>query len=355
VWFTSLYTICVAITFMICGANSDLFGRRWFLIMGNVFLVVAYIMCGVAKNSTTMIAGFAILGVGAGNSQLAAFALPELLPNKWRHIAITIADLGVWLAVLVGPIAGRVAYRNGSWRWLFYVPAIGAALSFAALYFLYFPPSHPRGLPFKQALRELDYIGGLLFIFAATLILVGIVYTQILPSRDPKVIGLLVSGFACLVGFGLYEHIAQKRGTLKQPLTPTHIFTEKYGREFTAPFVVGFVVTMFYYMTNIVYPTQIAVFWTNETSPLKDTLVLSLPSNLGLIAGQIVLMLFGTAVGHWKWAFTTSVFIMVLFGSLLSMGDPTNKSMMMAFAFLSQFGFGYVSPTFCKLEVADMP
>jgi MFS family permease len=47
---------------MICGANSDLFGRRWFLIMGNVLMFIGYIMGGVAKNTTTMIAGFAILG-----------------------------------------------------------------------------------------------------------------------------------------------------------------------------------------------------------------------------------------------------------------------------------------------------
>lgn len=93
IWYTSIYTICVAITFMICGANSDLFGRRWFLIMGNVFLFVGYLMGGLAKNNTTMIAAHAFVGIGAGNCQLAAFALPELLPNKWRHIAVSTLDI----------------------------------------------------------------------------------------------------------------------------------------------------------------------------------------------------------------------------------------------------------------------
>jgi MFS family permease len=135
VWFTSLYTICNAIAFMICGANSDLFGRRWFLIGGNFLLFVGHLMCGLAKNSVTMIAGFAIIGFGAGNVQLGAFALPELLPNKWRHIAITIADLGTWLAVVVGPVAGRVSIRHGdAWKWLFYGPTIGAVLSAVGLY-----------------------------------------------------------------------------------------------------------------------------------------------------------------------------------------------------------------------------
>jgi Na+/H+ antiporter NhaD/arsenite permease-like protein len=119
----------------------------------------------------------------------------------------------------VGPIAGRYAVAHGdAWRWLFYAPAICCFISFFLLYFLYYPPKHPRGLDFRTALRELDYIGGVLFILASTLILVGIVYTILLKSNSPKVIGLLVSGFAALVGFILYEHYAD----VKQPLTPTH-------------------------------------------------------------------------------------------------------------------------------------
>lgn len=51
-WFTSLYTICNAIAFMICGANSDLFGRRWFLIGGNVLLLLGHLLCGFAHNCT---------------------------------------------------------------------------------------------------------------------------------------------------------------------------------------------------------------------------------------------------------------------------------------------------------------
>jgi predicted membrane channel-forming protein YqfA (hemolysin III family) len=103
-------------------------------------------------------------------------------------------------------------------------------------------------LPFKSALKELDYIGGILFILAGTLILVGILYTQIISSSSPKVIGLLVGGFVALVGFIGYE---QFMPNLKQPLTPTHIFTKDKGREFTFPFVVGFVVTMFYVSSSI--------------------------------------------------------------------------------------------------------
>lgn len=107
-------------------------------------------------------------------------------------------------------------------------------------------------MPTSQAFRELDYVGAVLFIASATLILVGIVYTTTLPSNDPKVIGTLVAGFITLVAFALWETFAP----LKQPLTPTHVFTRDKGRELTAPFIVGFVVTMFYYAVNIICKSQ---------------------------------------------------------------------------------------------------
>ncbi|KAF7556790.1 hypothetical protein G7Z17_g1149 [Cylindrodendrum hubeiense] len=322
----------------ICGANSDLFGRRWFIIFGNVLLFIGFIVGGTAKNNTAIIVACALIGFGAGNAQLAAFALPELLPNKWRHSAIVFADIGVYFSVIVGPVAGRFAIQHGeNWRWLFYGPAIVVVFSFAGLYMYYYPPRHPRGLPTKQALRELDYVGALLFIIATTLILTGIVYTTTIKSSDPRVIGTLVPGFALMTCFALWETFAP----LKQPLTPTRIFTRDNGRELTAPFVAGFVVTMFYYCLNVVYPTMIAVFFTNETTDFKYAIALTLPQNLGLTFGAVLLTLFGTKIGHWRWTLTGSVTIMVVFGALLALGTPDRFGMVIAFIFIAEIGFGW--------------
>lgn len=55
-----------------------------------------------------------LVGMSAGTCQLAAFALPELLPNKWRHFAVVIADAGIYFTVIVGPIAARYAIIDGN-------------------------------------------------------------------------------------------------------------------------------------------------------------------------------------------------------------------------------------------------
>lgn len=52
------------IAFMICGANSDLFGRRWFILVGNICLFVGSILGATAKDTKQVIAGMAIIGFG---------------------------------------------------------------------------------------------------------------------------------------------------------------------------------------------------------------------------------------------------------------------------------------------------
>jgi hypothetical protein len=50
------------------------------------YLLVGHITVGTAKITNAISAGMAITGFGVANCQMAAFALTELPPNKWRHI-----------------------------------------------------------------------------------------------------------------------------------------------------------------------------------------------------------------------------------------------------------------------------
>lgn len=98
---------------MVCGANSDLFGRRYFILSGNILVFVGCILGATSHSIPQSIAAHTLIGFGAGNCQLAAFALPELLPNKWRHFAVVIADAVIYFDVIVGPVVARIAFANG--------------------------------------------------------------------------------------------------------------------------------------------------------------------------------------------------------------------------------------------------
>lgn len=104
---------------------------------------VGHIIVASSKTNNQIIAGLAIAGFGGANCQMAAFALPELLPNKWRHIGVVIADFTVYIAVIVAPVTARYGYEFGTWYWNFWGIAICQGVSFFGLLFLYFPPARP--------------------------------------------------------------------------------------------------------------------------------------------------------------------------------------------------------------------
>lgn len=110
---TSVYSAGGTIAFMVCGANSDLFGRRYFILFGNILVFVGSIVGATSHSIGQSIAAHAMIGFGAGNCQLAAFALPELLPNKWRHWAVVLADGLIYFDVIVGPVTARISSNHG--------------------------------------------------------------------------------------------------------------------------------------------------------------------------------------------------------------------------------------------------
>lgn len=305
---------------MICGANSDLFGRRWFIIAGNLLVVIGSIVAGTAQNPTAVIVGMSLNGFGAGNCQLAAFALPELLPNKWRHIGVVLSEPFAYISVIVGPVAARFAIVTGdTWRWLFYANAIGNGLAGILVILLYFPPKHPRGIPFGQAVRQLDYIGMVLFIPALTLIIVGVVYASYLPSKSSaRIVAPLVTGFVLLIGFGVYETFA----TIKNPLTPSRIFRHNKGRSFTAPFIAGLLGSIFYLGPAILWGTMVSVFFTTPTDPVSLTLKLSMVQGIGVVVGSIGLATLGGVIKHWKWQMIVSYVLLTISGGLYAIAEP---------------------------------
>ncbi|KAL4938766.1 hypothetical protein BDV06DRAFT_231538 [Aspergillus oleicola] len=332
VWFVPAWTISITCAFLIFGPNTDLLGRRWFLVLGNLVCFVGHVIVASAKNTNQIIAGLAVSGFGGANCQMAAFALPELLPNKWRHIGVVIADFTVYIAVIVAPVTARFGYEFGTWEWNFWGIAIFQGLSFVGLLLLYHPPKHPY--PEYQLIH---ITGAFLFIGGAVPFLMGIVWAGVYDSNDAHVVAPLVVGAVVLIAFALWETF----GNLKYPLTPTYIFTSSWGRDFTAPVIALGVVNMFYYSSSILWPQMITLFYTNGGTDWKYSIVLSLPQGFAIFFGAILLGTLGSKLRNWHWQLTGSVFVMVVFGSLLGIVTPDNKGTMIAFIFLSQAGFGW--------------
>ena len=78
-------------------------------------------------------------------------------------------------------------------------------ISLVALALLYFPPKHPKGVAWKDAVRGLDYVGTILVVPGVCLALVGIINTTYMPATSVLVLAPLIVGIVLLAGFGLWE------------------------------------------------------------------------------------------------------------------------------------------------------
>lgn len=68
------------------GPLSDMFGRRWFFIAGNILALIGGIVCSTAHSVRVVIIGMSFLGAGAAHQQMALAALAEIYPNKYRGV-----------------------------------------------------------------------------------------------------------------------------------------------------------------------------------------------------------------------------------------------------------------------------
>ncbi len=159
--------------FLIQGRLSDLFGRRWFFIGGNLLALLGIIICSVSQNVDTLIVASALYGMGECVQVSFGVAVGELVPNKYRPIIMSLMIFTAAPFAAIGPFISRKMITVGlGWRWTYYLGIIVVGTATILIFLCYHPPTfhmlHERKSK-RQQLKEIDFIG--IFLWAAGLIL----------------------------------------------------------------------------------------------------------------------------------------------------------------------------------------
>ncbi len=214
-WVVESYGLFLGALILVGGSLGDLLGRRSMFLVGVVIFAAASIACGLASSIQQLVIARSVQGLGA------AFLVPGSLSiisasfdEKTRGRAI-----GTWsgftaITTAIGPVLGGWLIQHASWRWAFFINVpVAAAVIVISLWHI--PESRER------AAGRIDWLGASL----ATAGLGGVVYGFIesanLGWAQPLVIGSLVAGFACLLGFAFVE------GTVASPMVPLTLFESR--------------------------------------------------------------------------------------------------------------------------------
>lgn len=132
-WWAIGRTAAQSITFTLVGRLSDIFGRRWFFIGGNVVALVGTIITATSHSIAQLAIGSAITGIGEAVQNSYIIALPELVKNKHRPIVVSLVFASSAPFATFGSIIGELQPT-------FSLRRLGEAVF---SFFFFFPVRHP--------------------------------------------------------------------------------------------------------------------------------------------------------------------------------------------------------------------
>ena len=236
VWIATGYTLAAGVGALVWGRLSDVFGRRWFFIGGNALALLGSILGAAAQNIVTLIFAQVFIGLALPSQLSFSIALAELIPNKWRGYNNALLFFMAVPFSTFGPIIARnfVANTSQGWRWSYYVNLILTGLAIGLAIVFYHPPIfeqlHTRASK-RKVIKELDYLGMLLFVAGLILFLLGLRYVRLsicltyLRHSLTVVILVLIAGVDNCI-HGRYVPSSRKPFLLEHSLTCSNLGIE---------------------------------------------------------------------------------------------------------------------------------
>jgi EmrB/QacA subfamily drug resistance transporter len=225
-WVVGGYALTFASIMLACGMIGDEFGRKKVMLTGTGVFCAGSVLCALAPNAQVLIAGRAIMGLGAAASEPGTLSVLRHIYTDDRARARAI---GTWaavsgLALALGPVIGGALVGAWSWRGIFWFNLFFglAALLVAAVV-----------VPESADPRQLRVdIGGTLFgAGALATLMFAIIDAETSSFKAPLVVTLLCCAAVLAVAFVFWER------RVANPLLDLRLLR---SARFTVPNVVAF-------------------------------------------------------------------------------------------------------------------
>lgn len=134
-WVVNSYALVFASLMLTAGSLGDRLGRKWVMLAGLVVFAAGSVLCAAAPTVGVLVAGRAVMGVGAAAAEPGTLSVIRHLYPDARQRA---RALGVWaavsgLALALGPVVGGVLVGAADWRAVFWFNLVAAAVLLVAV------------------------------------------------------------------------------------------------------------------------------------------------------------------------------------------------------------------------------
>lgn len=198
-WIINIYTLTLASLLLPLGAVGDRIGRKKVLLAGLVIFGIASALSGVSANAGIMLASRLLTGIGAALIMPVTLAvITSTFPQEERSKAI-----GIWTGVaggggILGMYLSALLVDVASWRWLFLLPVVLAAVSII-MTTRFVPDSK------EKSMHQFDVIGSLLSIIAIVGLIYGLHEAPGHGWNNSIVLLSIIIGLTGMIGFIFWE------------------------------------------------------------------------------------------------------------------------------------------------------
>ena len=217
-WVVNAYTVTFAGFLLLGGRAADLLGRRRVFVFGLALFAVASLAGGVADSQGLLIAARAVQGLGGA---VIAPASLSILTTTFAEGEARNRAVGIWGAMggaggAAGVLLGGVLTELLGWRWILFINVpigLAAALLAHRLIVAHAP---------AQRRRDFDLTGALTATVGLSLLVLGIVRTDVTGWGSASTLAIVGAGVVLLVAF-----VAVEGRFAKSPLMPLRIYASR--------------------------------------------------------------------------------------------------------------------------------
>lgn len=223
-WVALAYTLTFLGSAVFFSRIADVVGRRNAFVTAFVIFFSFSLGCGFSQNMNALIACRALQGIGgSGLFSVTMIIFPEVCPPKSRNYIAPVIGAVVSTSGVLGPVLGGLFTAYTTWRWVFW---INGPLGFVSMALFYVSWPDAQFLPTiqKRSWKDLDFLGSLLVISAAVLIVFAFQDAGYSHAENPWVratfIAPLVAGLICWIGLFAWEGIFERCWIAKMAALP---------------------------------------------------------------------------------------------------------------------------------------
>ena len=334
-WYGSAYLLTSCAFMLLMGKIYNFVSPKWVYLGSLVVFEVGSAVCGAAPNSTALIIGRAIAGLGnAGLFQGAVVIIVYIVPLHKRPQYMGLVGSIFGIASAIGPLLGGAFTDGPGWRWCFYINLPCGLVVFLLLaIFLHIPPDMLKrdSTTWKEKASRMDPVGTFFFLPCIISLLLALQWGGVTYSwSNARVIVLLVLAGVLLVVFFLVQRWKGDNATV-----PGRIFV---NRSIIAGFWFSFcngaaMQTLFYFL-----PIWFQAI--KHASAVKSG-IMTLPFVLGLAIMGISAGILTKKIGYYTpWMILSSILTPIGAGLITTFTPHTGHSAWIGYQALFGMGIG---------------